>query len=200
MAWTTVLASWNSGDGQRLARDYEWLFPDEAIGGSGTAGATSPGSADLLARILAALPPGARVLDSACGIGADAMALARSGFNVTASDGSASMVGQARQRCLQSGAEIAITQSTWQDLPERVPGPFELILCLGNSLVHTATKSGMISALQGLRQVLSPAGVLVIDSRNWEYLCVQAPDSYRPPRDRAARRAGLVTVHLDHPR
>lgn len=106
-----------------LARDYEWLFPDEAIGGSGTVGATSPGSTDLLAGILAALPPGARVLDSACGIGADAMALARSGFSVTASDGSASMVGQARQRCLQSGAEIDITQSTWQDLPERVPAP-----------------------------------------------------------------------------
>ena len=80
-----------------LARDYEWLFPDEAIGGSGTVGATSPGSTDLLAGILAALPPGARVLDSACGIGADAMALARSGFNVTASDGSASMVDQARR-------------------------------------------------------------------------------------------------------
>lgn len=158
-----------------LARDYEWLFPDEAIGGSGTVGATSPGSTDLLAGILAALPPGARVLDSACGIGADAMALARSGFTVTASDGSASMVGQARRRCLQSGAEIDITQSTWQDLPERVPGPFELILCLGNSLVHTATKSGMISALRGLRQVLGPAGVLVIDSRNWEYLYASRP-------------------------
>jgi glycine/sarcosine N-methyltransferase len=158
-----------------LARDYEWLFPDEAIGGSGTVGATSPGSTDLLAGILAALPPGARVLDSACGIGADAMALARNGFNVTASDGSASMVGQARRRCLQSGAEIDITQSTWQDLPERVPGPFELILCLGNSLVHTASKSGMVSALQGLRQVLSPAGVLVIDSRNWEYLYASSP-------------------------
>ena len=75
-----------------LARDYEWLFPDEAIGGSGTVGATSPGSKDLLEGILETLPPGARVLDSACGIGADAMALARRGFNVTASDGSASMV------------------------------------------------------------------------------------------------------------
>ena len=158
-----------------LARDYEWLFPDEAIGGSGAVGATSPGSTDLLAGILAALPPGARVLDSACGIGADAMALARSGFTVTASDGSAGMVDQARQRCLQSGAEVDITQSTWQDLPERVPGPFELILCLGNSLVHTATKSGMISALRGLRQVLGPAGVLVIDSRNWEYLYASRP-------------------------
>jgi glycine/sarcosine N-methyltransferase len=158
-----------------LALDYEWLFPDEAIGGNGMVGATSPGSTDLLAGILATLPPGARVLDSACGIGADAVALARSGFNVAASDGSASMVDQARRRCLQAGVEIDITQSRWQDLPDRVPGPFDLILCLGNSLVHTATKSGMISALQGLKHVLSPGGILVVDSRNWEHLYASRP-------------------------
>jgi hypothetical protein len=40
-----------------LARDYEWLFPDEAIGGSATVGATSPGSRDLLEGILESLPP-----------------------------------------------------------------------------------------------------------------------------------------------
>ena len=158
-----------------LARDYEWLFPDEAIGGSGTVGATSPGSKDLLEGILETLPPGARVLDSACGIGADAMALARRGFNVTASDGSASMVAEARRRCLQFGVEMDITQSSWQDLPDRVPGAFDLILCLGNSLVHTATKSAMISSLAGIKQVLSPGGVLVIDSRNWEYLYESRP-------------------------
>ena len=147
-----------------LARDYEWLFPDEAIGGGGTVGATSPGSNDLLEAILQTLPPGARVLDSACGIGADAMALARRGFNVTASDASASMVAEARRRCMEFGVEIDITQSRWQDLPQRVPGPFELVLCLGNSIVHTATKSEMISSLAGLKRVLSPDGVLVIDS------------------------------------
>ena len=51
-----------------LAHDYEWLFPDEVIGGGGTVGATSPGSEDFLEGILETLPPGARVLDSACGI------------------------------------------------------------------------------------------------------------------------------------
>jgi 2-polyprenyl-3-methyl-5-hydroxy-6-metoxy-1,4-benzoquinol methylase len=158
-----------------LAHDYEWLFPDEVIGGGGTVGATSPGSEDFLEGILETLPPGARVLDSACGIGADAMALARRGFDVTASDGSASMVAEARRRCLRFGVEMEITQSSWQDLPERVPGAFELILCLGNSIVHTATKSRMISALAAIRKVLSPDGVLVVDSRNWEYLYESRP-------------------------
>jgi SAM-dependent methyltransferase len=158
-----------------LAHYYEWLFPDEAIGSSGTVGATSPGSKDLLEGVLETLPPGARVLDSACGIGADAIALARRGFSVTASDGSASMVAEARRRSRQFGFEIDITQSSWQDLPERVPGPFELVLCLGNAIVHTETRSNMVASLEGLKKVLSPEGVLVIDSRNWEYLYEARP-------------------------
>jgi SAM-dependent methyltransferase len=158
-----------------LAHDYEWLFPDEAIGSRGEAGATSPGSKDLLEGILETLPPGARVLDCACGIGADAIALVRRGYNVTASDGSANMVTEARRRSRQFGIEINMRQSSWQDLPERVPGAFELALCLGNSIVHTETKSNMIASLEGIKKVLSPGGVLVIDSRNWEYLYQSRP-------------------------
>jgi hypothetical protein len=48
-----------------LAHDYEWLFPDEAIGSAGTVGATSPGSKAALEGILNTLPRDARVLDCA---------------------------------------------------------------------------------------------------------------------------------------
>jgi SAM-dependent methyltransferase len=153
-----------------LARDYTWLFPDEAIGSAGTVGATSPGSKGILEDILEVLPRGARVLDCACGIGADAIALARSGYNVIASDGSASMVAEARRRSRQFGLEINITQSRWQELSERIPGAFDLILCLGNAMVHAETKSNMVSSLEGIKKVLSPGGILVVDSRNWELL------------------------------
>jgi SAM-dependent methyltransferase len=158
-----------------LAHDYEWLFPDEVIGSRGAVGATSPGSRGLLEGLLETLPPGARVLDCACGVGADAIALARRGYDVTATDGSASMVAEARRRSGQFGVDIDITQSSWQDLPERVHGAFELILCLGNSLVHTETKSNMISSLESIKKVLSPGGALVIDSRNWEHLYQSRP-------------------------
>lgn len=158
-----------------LAHDYEWLFPDDAIGSASTVGATSPGSKDILERLLKALPLGARVLDCACGIGADAIALARSGYNVIASDGSASMVAEARRRSRRFGVEINITQSRWQDLSKRISGAFELILCLGNAIVHAETKSNMLSALEGIKKVLSPGGVLVVDSRNWELVYESKP-------------------------
>jgi SAM-dependent methyltransferase len=158
-----------------LAHDYEWLFSDEAIGSAGTVGATSPGSKDVLEGILETLPRDARVLDCACGIGADAIAFARSGYDVVASDGSASMVAEARRRSRQFGVEVNITQSRWQELPERVPGAFDLILCLGNAMVHAGTRSNMLSSLEGMKKVLSPGGILVVDSRNWERLYESRP-------------------------
>jgi SAM-dependent methyltransferase len=158
-----------------LAHDYEWLFPDETVGRLGTFGATSPGSQDLLEAAVTTLRRGSPVLDSSCGIGADAMALTRRGLTVTASDGSESMVAETRRRSERYGVAMTVTQSLWQDLSDRVHGPFELVLCLGNSLVHTETRANRISALEGMRRVLSPTGTLIVDSRNWELLYKSRP-------------------------
>ena len=153
-----------------LAHDYEWLFPDEIVGAGSELGATSPGSQALLEAAIRTLPPGAPVLDCACGIGSDAMALARRGLAVSASDGSPAMVAETRRRSEQYGITMTIFQSLWQDLPQRVHGSFDLVLCLGNSIVHTETRANRMAALQAIKKVLSPKGTLIVDSRNWELL------------------------------
>jgi SAM-dependent methyltransferase len=158
-----------------LASDYEWLFQDDAVGSANTFGASSRGNADLLETVLGALPPGAQILDCSCGIGADAMALVRRGFAVTASDGSPSMVAEARRRSAQFGIELNVSQARWQDLPTQIPGPFDLVLCLGNSIVHSSSRATMIENLRAIKQVLSPNGVLVVDSRNWELIYETKP-------------------------
>jgi glycine/sarcosine N-methyltransferase len=158
-----------------LAHDYEWLFPEETVGRQGGLGRTSPGSQALLEAAVKTLSPGDPVLDCACGIGSDAMALARKGLVVTASDGSQAMVAETRRRSERYGIAMTISQSQWQDLPNRVPGPFELVLCLGNSFVHTETSINRAAALDGMRKVLSPTGTLVVDSRNWELLYKSRP-------------------------
>jgi glycine/sarcosine N-methyltransferase len=158
-----------------LGYDYEWLFPDETVGRQGSLGATSPGSQALLEAAVKNLGLTDPVLDCACGIGADAMALARRGLLVTASDGSEAMVAETRRRSEQYGIAMTVSWSPWQDLPDRVPGPFELALCLGNAIVHTETRTNRVAALEGIRKVLSPAGTLIVDSRNWELLYRSRP-------------------------
>jgi glycine/sarcosine N-methyltransferase len=155
-----------------LAYDYEWLFPDNV---TGRFGATSPGSQDLLEAAVATLPPGAPVLDCACGIGSDAMALARKGFVVTATDGSPAMAAEARLRSERHGTRMTVFHAQWQDLPQLAPGPFELVLCLGNSLVHAGSSNNRVAALEGMKKVLGPKGVLIVDSRNWELLYRSRP-------------------------
>ncbi|MEV4361290.1 methyltransferase domain-containing protein [Nonomuraea sp. NPDC049625] len=150
-----------------LAVDYHWIFADEIVNAPGVIGGTSVSSREFIQAVVDALPPGAPVLDCACGIGADAMALAYAGFRVTATDGSPQMVAEARRR-VPGGVELLT--SRWEDLPAAVTGPYELVLCLGNSLVHTGSREAMVVALSGMRQVLSPTGTLIVDSRNWELL------------------------------
>jgi glycine/sarcosine N-methyltransferase len=153
-----------------FAADYEWLFPDDVVGNSPVPGATSPGARDLLADVIATLDPGAPVLDCACGIGTDALALARQGFTVTATDGSESMVARARERLAVAASEVSVFQSRWEDLPARLADRFDLAICLGNAIVHTGSRRAMTESLQAIRGVLNPGGTIVVDSRNWELM------------------------------
>jgi 2-polyprenyl-3-methyl-5-hydroxy-6-metoxy-1,4-benzoquinol methylase len=66
-----------------LADVYDWLVPDALLTPEGTIAAF---------RGPVSLPPGGRVLDSACGIGQLAVGLALQGFDVVASDASPAMV------------------------------------------------------------------------------------------------------------
>jgi glycine/sarcosine N-methyltransferase len=177
-----------------LAHDYEWLFGDEIVGRQGGFGATSPGSQALIGAAVENLSPGSPVLDCACGIGADAMALARRGFAVTATDGSHAMVAQTRRRSKQYGVAMTVSQSRWQDLPDRVPGPYALVLCLGNSLVHTETRANRIAALEGMRKVLAPNGTLIVDARNWELMYKSRPRII--PARKVIERAGVRCTSL----
>jgi len=149
---------------QVLAADYDWLFDDDALA-DGLA-IRHPATARLLARTR----PGSTVLDAACGTGVSAAALARRGFTVSAADGSDAMAAMAAARFRREHLEIPLVRSLWADLPAACAERFDVVLCIGNSLVHATGQDAMVQALTGLRRMLRPGGHLVIDSRNWEKL------------------------------
>jgi glycine/sarcosine N-methyltransferase len=147
-----------------LAGEYDWLYDDDALA-DGFA-ITRPAVAGLLQRS----GPGCAVLDAACGTGVDAAALARRGYRVRAADGSEAMVEVAAARFRREGLAIPVQQCRWADLPDTIDERFDVVLCMGNALVHAAGQDAMVQALTGLRRMTRPGGHVVIHSRNWEKL------------------------------
>ena len=93
-----------------LAADYHWFFDDVDL----FLGCDTPG----VRAAMASLDAGARVLDAACGIGIDAAALVRRGFDVAASDASEEMAAAARNRLRGLGTDPAsVVTSNWVNLP-----------------------------------------------------------------------------------
>jgi SAM-dependent methyltransferase len=171
-----------------FAADYDWLFDDDALA-SGLA-IRHPATARLLERT----PPDSAVLDAACGTGSSAAALAHRGFQVRATDGSDAMVAMAAARFRREHLDIPLARCLWADLPAVVSDRFDLVLCLGNSLVHAASREAMIEALTGLRQMARPGGHVVVDSRNWEKL--HAERRIVRVKDRVVTRDGRRCVSL----
>jgi SAM-dependent methyltransferase len=153
-----------AGPYENLAADYDWIFGDDALAHG--AAIRRPAAARLLERIGQA----SMVLDAACGTGIDAAALARRGFRVWAADASEAMAGRAAARFRAERLAIPLLRCEWADLPAATGERFDVVLCIGNALVHAAGRDAMVQALTGLRQMAHPGGHVVVDSRNWEKL------------------------------
>jgi len=158
-----------AGAYEMLAADYDWMFDDDAVA-NGRA-INLPATARLLQRISRTN----RVLDAACGTGVDAAALARRGFAVWAADGSEAMTEEAAARFRRERLAIPLLHCRWADLPAATSERFDVVLCVGNSLVHAAGRDAMVQALTGLRRMARPGGYVVIDSRNGEKLHADRP-------------------------
>jgi 2-polyprenyl-3-methyl-5-hydroxy-6-metoxy-1,4-benzoquinol methylase len=124
---------------------------------------TPEGNAAAFAPWIDPLPPGARVLDCACGIGLLAVGLALRGFEVHASDASLEMVGRTRALAERRNARVQARTRAWEDLPQEPE--FDAVFCVGNSLAHAPDRAAALAAMAG---VMRRRGVLVLTSRNWE--------------------------------
>jgi SAM-dependent methyltransferase len=147
-----------------FAADYDWLFDDDVLTDGGAI--NYPAAARLFQRASG----GQAVLDASCGTGINAAVLARRSFDVWATDGSEAMIEQAAARFRREQLAIPVRRCLWADLPRTLAERFDVVICVGNSLVHAAGRDAMVEALTGLRRMARLGGHVVIDSRNWEKL------------------------------
>lgn len=124
------------------------------------------------------------VLDVACGTGHHAIALAREGYTVTATDISPAMVAQAQANAQAAGVDVRFHSLGFGELAKGLgnaaPTRFGAVICLGNSLPHVLTEEALQATLRDFAAVLRPEGILVIQNRNFDRV-MHRKDRFMPP-------------------
>ncbi|HEY7527712.1 MAG TPA: methyltransferase domain-containing protein, partial [Candidatus Deferrimicrobiaceae bacterium] len=109
-----------------------------------------------------------RVADAGCGSGAQLLHFARAGLSCTGFDPDPSLVALARQK-LAPYPDARVEIGGFADTVRLVSPAADLLLCLGNSLVHVP-QGEAARFLSDAASVLSPGGWLLLQILNYERL------------------------------
>lgn len=115
------------------------------------------------------------VLDVACGPGTQSVPLAKLGFNVTGLDPSPRLLDKARQTADEQGVCVSWVKGEFSNLLDKVDGPFDAIVCKGNSLPHLLTDEEIELTIGTFYELLRPGGLLVVGLRDFEMMLSHRP-------------------------
>ena len=103
-----------------------------------------------------------RLLEVACGTGNHAFEMEKLGYQIVATDYSADMLAQAQRKARENGSQIDFRLQDMRslDLAER---PFDVVMCLFDSLGYVATNENLLKVLEGVHSHLKPQGLFVFE-------------------------------------
>ena len=107
------------------------------------------------------------VLDTACGTGWHAIALAQKGYTTAGCDASRAMIERARANAAKAGVNVRFETADFQRL-DLFPGKFKAILCLGNSLPHLLSREELVAAFGQIFGRLDRGGVVILHNLNYD--------------------------------
>lgn len=148
---------------KNMASVYEQIFP------------LIPDTLRFIQRCLAQSP--SRILDVGCATGQLALELATQNHMVTGIDSNSDMIKRARSDAavLQNNARFFVMNMNRisHHFPEAT---FDLVLCLGNTLVHLHNMQEIDAFLSSIFQVLPPDGSFVIQILNYSKILEKRPE------------------------
>ncbi len=177
-----------------LADDYTLVYRE------GWDAAVEEQGAALDALIRSHNPDAASVLDCSCGIGTQALGLARRGYRVVGSDISPGQIRRAQREAARFGVEARFSVADFRDLSE-VGGEFDVVISCDNAIPHLLDERDVPKALAQMRSKLRVGGLLVITMRDFDRALVDKPPIASPAVIRGEPRRVLVRLHdWDHDR
>jgi len=109
-----------------------------------------------------------RVLDASCGIGTQAIGLARLGYDVTASDLSPEQVERARLEVTRRGLHVALSLADMRASFAHHARQFDVVISCDNSVPHLLTDDDILTAFKQFYQCTRSEGGCIISTRDYE--------------------------------
>jgi len=157
-----------------LAEHYHLIFEDWAH--------SIQRQADVLGPLLEQkLPPRPlNILDCACGIGTQAIGIARRGHTVVATDLSRAAVKRAAHEASHLGLNIDFHVADMRDLSALPKSHFDAVLVGDNALPHLLSDEDLSQALENISLRLKPGGLLLATMRDYDSLLLTRPTFQGP--------------------
>ncbi len=137
--------------------------------------------------------PAGRFLDLGTGPGTQAIAMATRGFDVTASDLSASAVAKAAARAAKSGAVVRFVADDILD--SKLAGPFDLVLDRG--CFHVLPPDRRADYVRTLARLVTPGGHVFLKTFSVHQPGEQGPFRFSPEMIRSLFEGDFVVRSID---
>lgn len=108
-----------------------------------------------------------KILDLAAGTGNYSIALAKEGYDVVAVDLDSEMVRKIEKKARNEGIKIRAISMDMKEI-DKLEDKFDLIFCIGNSLVHLENIKEIGEVVSKLYNLLKKGGVLIIQIINYD--------------------------------
>ena len=157
-----------------LASQYDKLFLDWQ--------ATTLEQAKILDKIFRdnGFDGSAEILDCACGIGTQAIGLAKSGYKVTASDISEAELSEGKERAKKNDVQIRFERADFCALSDTFTEQFDIIIAMDNALPHMLSADALETAVKSIVNQMAEGGLFVASIRDYDALLKDKPP-YSPP-------------------
>jgi SAM-dependent methyltransferase len=109
-----------------------------------------------------------RVLDVACGVGTQALGLAKLGYSVTVSDNAGTAVERARCEAEQRGLSIDFWVADMREGSSQHSQPFDVVIACDNAVPHLLSDADILAAFKQFFQCLRPGGGCLVSVRDYE--------------------------------
>jgi glycine/sarcosine N-methyltransferase len=144
----------------QLAPDYHLVHQDWV--------AVIERQGDALDRLIRSARPQAKeILDCSCGIGTQAIGLARRGYRVHGTDISERSIDRAWKEAERLGAKVSFGVCDFRDLSS-VDGLFDVVMSCDNAISHMLTDDDVHRVFAAMYAKLRPGGLIVISVRDYD--------------------------------